>query len=91
MDVPLTIEINCRADATLDGVDRVSPDVYRPHPGAATISISRGGQAIRFVPPTLANAHQWYDVRGAEPKLPGPSIYLTGLTPFDVTLNFEVS
>ena len=91
VDVPLTIEINCREDATLDGVDQASPNVYRPHPGAAKVSISRGGQAIRFVPPTLANAHQWYDVRGAEPKLPGPSIYLTGFTPFDVTLNFEVS
>ena len=88
-DVPLTIEINCREDATLDGVDQVSPGVYRPHPGAAAIFISRGSQAIRISPPVVA--HKWYDVRGAEAKLPGPSIYLTGLTPFDVTLNFEVS
>jgi len=88
-DVPLTIEINCREDATLDGVDQVSHDVYRPHPGAARISISRGAQAIRVSP--LPVAHNWYEVRGAESKLPGPSIYLTGLTPFDITLNFEVT
>ncbi|MBY0503475.1 MAG: hypothetical protein K2X03_06190 [Bryobacteraceae bacterium] len=88
-DVPLTIEINCREDATLDGVDQVSPDVYRPTRGASRISISRGAQAIRVAP--LPVAHDWYDVRGAESKLPGPSIYLTGLTPFDVTLHFEVS
>ncbi len=88
-DVPLTIEINCRENATLDGVDQITPGVYRPHPGAAKLSISRGAQVIRVSPPVVA--HRWYDVRGAEAKLPGPSIYLTGFTPFDVTLNFEVS
>ncbi len=88
-DVPLTIEINCREDATLDGVDKVGPDVYRPHPGATAVSINRGAQAIRVSP--LPVAHNWYEVRGAEHKLPGPSIFLTGLTPFDVTLNFEVT
>jgi hypothetical protein len=87
-DVPLTIEINCREDAKLEGVDRVSPDVYRPTKGAQAITIRNGAQAIRITP--LPVAHDWYEVRGAEPKLPGPSIYLTGLTPFNVTLNFEV-
>lgn len=88
-DVPLTIEINCREDATLDGVERVGPEVYRPRAGAGAVSISRGAQAIRVSP--LPVAHTWYDVRGAEGKLPGPSLYLTGFTPFDVTLNFAVS
>ena len=30
-------------------------------------------------------------MRGAEPKLPGPSVYITGYTPFDHTLRFEES
>lgn len=88
-DVPLTIEINCREDAKLGGVNQVSPGVYCPQAGAAHLSIRRDAQEIRISPPLAA--HNWYDVRGAEAKLPGPSIYLTGFTPFDVTLNFEVS
>jgi len=88
-DVPLTIEINCREEVSLDGVDEVAPDVYRPHAGAGRISISRGAQVIRISP--LVAEHKWYAVRGAENKLPGPSIFLTSFTPFDVTLNFETA
>jgi hypothetical protein len=88
-DVPLTIEINCREDARFEGVEAASPDVYRPKPGATGITIRQGAQSIRISPPPVA--HNWYEVRGAEGKLPGPSLYLTGFTPFDVTLNFEVA
>jgi hypothetical protein len=30
-------------------------------------------------------------VRGAQPKMPGASVYVTGFTPFDHTLDFEAS
>ena len=33
--------------------------------------------------------HSYTQVRGAEPKLAGPSVYMTGLTPFDRTIDFE--
>ena len=88
-DVPLTIEINCREDAKLEGVDAVSPDVYRPQAGAKAVTIRNGAQAIRISP--VVHAHSWYDVRGEMAKVPGPTIYLTGFTPFDTTLNFDVS
>ncbi|MCX6636342.1 MAG: hypothetical protein NT090_14875, partial [Acidobacteria bacterium] len=46
-----------------------------------------GDHAIRFGPG--AASHRYVQVRGAESKLPGPSVYLTGLTPFDHTIRFE--
>ena len=42
---------------------------------------------IRFGPGTAP--HRYAQVRGAEPKLAGPSVYLTGYTPFDHTLTIE--
>ncbi len=46
-----------------------------------------GDDEIRFGPG--AGAHRYTQVRGAEEKLPGPSVYLTGFTPFRHTLEFE--
>jgi hypothetical protein len=46
-----------------------------------------GSDAIRFGPG--AHAHMYTQVRGAEPKLDGPGVYITGFTPFDHTLTFE--
>jgi hypothetical protein len=45
-----------------------------------------GAHEIRFGP-GLAE-HRYTQVRGAEPKLPGTSVYLTGYTPFDHTVEF---
>jgi hypothetical protein len=46
-----------------------------------------GGDAIRFGPGLRTT--DYTQVRGALPKLPGPSVYLTAYTPFDHTLTFE--
>jgi hypothetical protein len=46
-----------------------------------------GGDAVRFGPGL--RQHIYTQVRGAEPKLPGTSVYLCGYTPFDHTLTFE--
>jgi hypothetical protein len=45
-----------------------------------------GADGIRFGPGLCQ--HRYTQVRMAEPKLPGPSVYLTGFTPFDHTLEF---
>jgi hypothetical protein len=46
-----------------------------------------GRDEIRFGPGSAP--HTYVQVRGAEPRLPGTSVYVTGFTPFDHTLAFE--
>ncbi len=46
-----------------------------------------GNDEIRFGPGLCL--HSYTQVRMAEPKLAGPSVYLTGYTPLDHTLEFE--
>ena len=86
-DVPLAVEINFREGGRLDGVTPVGKvsDAYIFSSGKA--SYQMGSDVIRFGPGIAE--HTYTQVRGAEPKLPGPSVYLTGLTPFDRTIEFE--
>ncbi len=46
-----------------------------------------GSDALRFGPGVKEN--DYVGVRGAQPKLSGPRVCLTGFTPFDHTLQFE--
>lgn len=86
-DVPVAVEINLGEGGMLEGC--------APAPRVADAWILEGRQAvyragehrIRFGPGL--RAHSYTQVRGAEPKLPGASVYLTGYTPFDHTLEFE--
>ena len=87
-DVPLAVEISLREGGRLDGVEpalRVS-DGYVLKDGRHAI-YRAGSDAVRFGPGT--HAHMYTQVRGAQPKLPGNSVYLTGFTPFDHTIRFE--
>jgi len=47
-----------------------------------------GTDGLRFGPGKCEHAR--VEVRGAQAKLPGPSIYLTSYTPFQHTLVFEM-
>ena len=47
-----------------------------------------GPDVIRFGPGKCE--HAWVEVRGAQAKLPGPSVYLTAYTPFQHTLTFQM-
>lgn len=49
-------------------------------------AIESGGDRIQFGPGGAA--HRYVQIRGALPKLPGRSIYVTGETPFDHALTF---
>jgi hypothetical protein len=61
------------------------PDAYVVSSENASYRV--GSDAIRFGPGVTE--HMYTQVRGAEPKLAGPSVYLTGVTPFDRTIEFE--
>ena len=87
--VPLAVEINFRAGGQLEGVV--------PAPGveeAFLLSAEEGvyrkdGDEIRFGPGFAET--QYTQVRGALPKLDGPSVYLTAYTPVDRTIRFRWS
>jgi hypothetical protein len=86
-DVPVALEINFREGGKLEGVTPVDKiaDAYMLASGHAVYRT--GSHAIRFGPG--AAEHRWTQLRGAEPKLEGPSVYITGITPFDRTIDFE--
>jgi hypothetical protein len=85
--VPLAVEINLREGGRLDGC-RPAPhqaDAWILEKDFATYRAAGG--ALRFGPG--ASPHLETQLRGAEPKLPGTSVYITGYTPFAHTLHFE--
>jgi hypothetical protein len=85
--VPVAVEINLREGGKIEGCSP-APHVdngWLLAGGYATYKL--GGDAIRFGPG--AAPHRYTQVRGAEAKLPGPSVYVTGFTPFDHTLEFR--
>ena len=85
--VPLAVEICLREGGTLQGCRALlaSPGSHVLPGGTATYTA--GANQIRFGPG--AAPHEYVQVRGAEPRLPGESVYVTGYTPFDRTLEFE--
>ena len=88
-NAPFVVEINLREGGQLTGVTAApnSNDVFLLKDGFAEYRI--GADVIRFGPGKCE--HAWVEVRGAQAKLAGPSVYLTGYTPFQQTLTFEMS
>ena len=86
-NVPLAVEINLRQDGELESV------LPAPQAQAAylfenqTVTYRRQGDAIRIGPGI--KEHAYTQLRGADNKLPGPSLYLTAYTPFDHIITFE--
>jgi len=85
-NVPVSIEIGLRAGVELEGATAVkgSGDSYLLGSGYATV---KGGADRIRIGPGLGQ-HAYVQVRGAEPKLPGTSVYLTAFSPFVHTLEF---
>ncbi len=96
-NVPVAIEIGFREGGQLEGCDPAPSsasafDQLAPSkPGlilAKGMGVYRAGKdSIRFGPG--AAPHQYTELRGAEPSVPGQSVYITGFTPFDHTITFE--
>jgi len=87
--VPLAVEIAFRDGGRLEGCTPVpgTPGSYVLEGGSGVYRAGKNG--IRFGPGSAP--HRYVQLRGAEPKLPGQSVYITGFTPFDQTLTFECS
>lgn len=86
-DVPLAVEINFREGGIVTDCVKSStePDSWVLVKGQGTYT--SGKNRIRFGPGM--GEHMYTQIRGADPKLSGPSVYLTGYTPFDHTIEFE--
>jgi hypothetical protein len=85
--VPVAVEVNLRDDGKLEGCEPAprARDTWLLASGYALYRVGR--DAIRFGPGAAPN--RYTQVRGSQPKLPGPSVYITGYSPFDHTLVFE--
>jgi hypothetical protein len=85
--VPLALELAFRKGGLLEGPEPVgdlSDAFFLP----SGFGIYRSeGEIIRFGPG--ARAHRWTQLRGALPKLEALSVYLTGFTPFQFTLQIS--
>ena len=87
-NVPLAVEINLREGGELSGVTAApnSDGAFLLKDGFAEYRM--GSDVIRFGPGKCE--HAYVQVRGGEAKLPGPSVYLTGYTPFQHTLTVQM-
>lgn len=89
--VPVAVEVSIRGQEglQLDGLLRApdAEDAFILPAGHATVKSPAG--TLRFGPGT--RAHRYTQVRGAAPKMRGASVYVTGFTPFDHTMDFEAS
>ncbi len=83
-DVPVALELAFRHGGKLDGVEPVAglKDAYLLAQGTGRYTL--GGDTIEFGPGHTE--HRYTQVRGALPKWDGQSVYLTGFTPFSLTL-----
>jgi hypothetical protein len=82
--VPVAIELAFRTGGKLEGVEPLADlkDAYLLKTGTGRYTL--GNDVIEFGPG--CSEHTYTQVRGALPKWDGPSVYLTGITPFKTTL-----
>jgi hypothetical protein len=84
--VPVAVEIGFRAGGEVAGCRALAGDgAFALEQG--TGAYRAGADEIRFGPG--AAPHRYVQVRGAEPRLPGTSVHVTGFTPFEHSLAFE--
>ena len=85
--VPVAVELAFRHGGVLRGVEPV-PNIKDAHllkSGSGRYEFAN--QVIEFGPGRTE--HTWTQLRGALPKWDGQSVYLTGFTPFRMTLRIS--
>lgn len=87
-NVPLTIELAFRPGGQFAQVEPYPklPEAYLLKSGFGTYRFER--DVIRFGPGRAD--HRYVVVRGAQPRVPGATVFLTALTPVDQTLEFQL-
>ena len=85
--VPISVEICFREGGQLEGCTPVpgSADAFLLERGTGVFRSGRN--EVRFGPGSAP--HRYVQLRGAEPKLSGQSVYITGYTPFEHVLTIE--
>jgi hypothetical protein len=79
-NVPVAIEVSFRKGGELQGAESIGEieDAYFIKDGP--ITYENEGQAVQVT--GAIHQHAWTQLRGADPKIEGTSIYFTGYTPF---------
>lgn len=85
--VPLAVEIGLRDGVQIEGAELLSPGEYLLSKGPAVCKA--GANTMRFSPGIAE--HKYVRIRGVEAPLAAPRLYLTGFTPFDHTIEIELS
>ena len=87
--VPCAIELNFRKEGMLAGVEQSKNlgDVFFINSDKAVYT--NNNSSIQFGPGQ--KLHEWTEIRGAEEKLPGRSVYITGYTPFSYSLHIKTN
>ena len=85
--VPVAVELGFRHGGRLGGVEKVKdvPNAYLLREGFGRYSVR--DDTITFGPGCAA--HRWTQLRGAKEKMDARCVYLTGLTPFRITLKIS--
>jgi hypothetical protein len=85
--VPVSVEMCFRDGGRLEGCRPMdeAPGSFLLEQGTGIYRAGRN--EVRFGPGGAP--HRYTQLRGAEPRLPGLSVYITGYTPFDRTIVFE--
>ncbi len=85
--VPVSMELILRSGGKFEGVESIpnNPSAYvlKGKQGSYTV----GSDTINFGPGKFE--HTGYQLRGAQPKMNAPTVYLTGITPFKHTIQIS--
>jgi len=87
-EVPLSVELNLREGVAVNGAEKLAQpkDVWVTKTGGFA-ELSAGGAQVRIGPGL--GEHRYVAVRGGRPPLDGPSLFVTGFTPFDHTIELK--
>lgn len=85
--VPVALELSFRSGGKLTGVEPVPGIEHAFFLKSTNGKYTMKGSNLFFGPGK--NEHAWTQLRGAEPKIPGQSVYITGYTPFKYQLKIH--